>query len=71
MKIAYNPDASARVRMRTDGPPVPIHRHEGPPRRQNETFIRMSMRRLPGLLLAVIGAVMLGGLIGKLLIAAT
>lgn len=67
MNILPNTDASARVRMRTDGPPVPLTRDGDLP--PQEGFAGMSKRRLPWLFLLALGAVMFGGLIGHALAA--
>ena len=69
MKIHVSPNPADRVRMRTDGPPVPIYRSEdaSPPR--DESFLAMSHRRLPWLLLVAAGAVLFGSLLGHALAA--
>lgn len=68
MSTQPTPDPSDRVRMRTDGPPVPIHR-DADPLPRDESFMAMSRRRLPWLFLAALGAVLFGGLLGKALAA--
>ena len=71
MKMAPSRDPAARVRMRTDGPPVPIYRDMDPSRHHEESFLSMSRRRLPGVLLVAVGAVMFGKLIGQILLDAS
>jgi lipid-binding SYLF domain-containing protein len=63
MNTQPNTDASARVRMRTDGPPVPVFRDKHPLHHQ-ESFMSMSKRRLGWLIPLAVGAVMFGGLVG-------
>lgn len=69
MNARPNTDASARVRMRTDGPPQPIHRPTVRRTYREESFMAMSRRLFPWLLATTAGAVMFGGLIGHALAA--
>lgn len=69
MNTQPTPDPSARVRMRTDGPPVPIYRDADPPPPRDESFLAMTRRRLPWLFLVMMGAVLFGGLLGQALAA--
>jgi len=64
MNTRPNTDASARVRMRTDGAPVPVFRDKDPPHHL-ESFMSTSNRRLTWLFLLAVGAVMFGGLVGR------
>ena len=61
------PDAS--VRMRTDGPPVPIRSRPEPPNHDHESFLQMSRRRMPWVLGIAAGAVLFGSMIGHALAA--
>jgi hypothetical protein len=65
MSDTFKPDPAARVRMRTDGPPVPIYWNEDPPSYRPETFMAMFRRRLPWLLIATAMAVFVGLVIGQ------
>jgi hypothetical protein len=64
-----NDQPMPRVRMRTDGPPVPLYRLKETPPPIDENFLTMSRRRLPGLLAVMAGAVLFGGLLGQALAA--
>lgn len=66
MNTLPNTDASARVLMRTDGPPIPLHRDGDPPRHGPQS---QSKRRLPWMFLLTLGMVMFGGFIGHALAA--
>ena len=61
------PGYGPRVRMRTDGPRVPLEHHEDVPPRGDETFLQMTLRRLPMVLLVVSVAVFCGSMLGQLL----
>lgn len=63
------PDPGQRVRMRTDGPPVPIDRAPPPPNYDQESFMTMSRRRFPWVLAIAAGAILFGGLLGQALAA--
>ncbi|WP_457389951.1 hypothetical protein [Roseateles sp. P5_E1] len=69
MNATLQADPSARVRMRTDGPPVPIYRNEDPPACREESFLSMARRRSPWVFLIGLGAVLMGGLLGQALVA--
>lgn len=69
MKINFSPAPASRVRMRTDGPPMPIYRRRDHRPARDESFLAMSRRRLPWLLIATAGAVLFGGLVGHALAA--
>lgn len=56
-----------RVRMRTDGPPVPLEHDDVVPPRGDETFLQITLRRLPVVLLVAAVAVFCGSMIGQLL----
>lgn len=64
---SYEPEP--RVRLRTDGPPVPIYpiKEDEPPR--DESFLAMSRRRLPWVLATAVGAVLFGVMLGEALAA--
>ncbi|MBI3346119.1 MAG: hypothetical protein HY020_02780 [Burkholderiales bacterium] len=61
------PGYGLRVRMRTNGPPVPLEHNEGVPHRGDETFLQMTLRQLPMILLVVSMAVFCGSIVGQLL----
>ncbi len=69
MSDTLKPNQASHVRMRTDGPPVPIYWGEDPPSYsyRPESFMAMSRRRLPWLLVATAMAVFVGILIGQAL----
>lgn len=69
MNTQPNDQPTPRVRMRTDGPPVPLYRRKETPPALDESFLAMSRRRLPGLLAVMAGAVLFGGLLGQALAA--
>ena len=69
MNVTFQADASARVRMRTDGPPVPIYRDEDPPACHEESFLSMARRRSPWVFLVALGAVLMGALLGEVIVA--
>lgn len=65
MKDQPAPDATARVQMRTDGPPAPFYADDDPPHQRVESFLAMTWHRLPWLVIALAGSVLMGALIGQ------
>jgi len=65
MTEPFKPDPNSRVRMRTDGPPVPIEFDEDPPSYRPESFVALSRRHLPWMLIVTAMAVLFGAMIGQ------
>lgn len=66
MNSPQRPDSATFVRMRTDGPPEPLYPEDDTSTSsyQQESFLRMCLRRLPWVLVVALGAVLVGRLIG-------